>query len=156
MADIEGSKSATVSAYIVREDDTAASIAKMFGVTEGTVLSANDLARGAKLKVGQELIILPVPGVKYIVKRGDTLEAIAKATGGHVDEISLHNGVENSTLRAGAQIFIPNGEIPTVVTPAKKPGTASTPSGKSAPAKNNGYFKSPLASYTRSASIISS
>ena len=152
MADIEKPKNSTVSTYIVREGDTVASVAKMHNVSEGTILSANDLGRGAKLKAGQELIILPIPGVKYTVKRGDTLESIAKATGGHVNEIAVHNGIDNSTLRAGAEIFIPNGEVPAIVQPAKKPSSASTPS-TVAPAKNNGYFKSPLSSYRRTQGI---
>ena len=152
MADIEKPKNSTVSTYIVREGDTIASVAKMHNVSEGTILSANDLPRGATLKVGQELVILPIPGVKYTVKRGDTLESIAKATGGNVNEIAVHNSVDNSTLLAGAEIFIPNGEVSAIVPPTRKPGSAAAPS-TAAPAKNNGYFKSPLASYRRTQGI---
>lgn len=76
LADIEKPKDATISIHIVREGDTIASIAKLFEVTPNTILWANDLPKSTKLKVGQRLTILPVTGVKYVVKKGDTLDSI--------------------------------------------------------------------------------
>ncbi|MCR4281225.1 MAG: LysM peptidoglycan-binding domain-containing protein, partial [Candidatus Kaiserbacteria bacterium] len=78
MADIEKPKNATISVYVVREGDTLSGIAKLFGVSSNTILWANDIPRGSSLKVGQTLTILPVTGLKYAIKKGDTLASIAK------------------------------------------------------------------------------
>ena len=68
MADIEKSKNAAISVYMVREGDTLTGIAKLFRVSPSTILWANDLPRNAVLKVGQTLVILPVTGVRYTVE----------------------------------------------------------------------------------------
>lgn len=114
LADIEKPKNSTISTYVVREGDTLSGIAKLFDVTPGTILSANDLAGAANLKVGQKLIILPITGVRYTVKKGDTLASIAKAYGGDVTEIASYNSADDSTLAVGMGIIVPNGEVPAV------------------------------------------
>lgn len=155
IADIEKPKNSTISIHTVRAGDTVQSIAKLFSVTEGTILSANDLPRGATLKEGQQLIILPVSEVKYTVQKGDTLQSIAKRYGGDVNEIALRNGIDNSTLVAGEVIYIPNGEVLAVQEPAptsKKKITAQV----NVSTKNvggKGYYRSPLAHYVQTQSI---
>jgi nucleoid-associated protein YgaU len=66
------------SAYVVREGDTLASIATAFGVSPNAMLWDNHLSKNSTLQVGQTLSILPVTGVQYTVKRGDTPESIAR------------------------------------------------------------------------------
>ena len=106
----ERPKSSKISLYVVREGDTLSSIGKLFGVSPNTILWANDLPRGAILKVNQELTILPVTGVKHTIKKGDTLASIAKQYGGDANEIASFNGLEG-TLAVGTDILIPDGEI---------------------------------------------
>ncbi len=118
-ADIDDSapKSDQISVYVVREGDTLSGIADMFGVSVNTIVWANDLP-GKTVSVGATLVILPVTGVKYTVKAGDTLATIAKKFKGDADDIAGFNGfVPNHTLAAGEEIIIPDGEIQTVVTP---------------------------------------
>lgn len=177
MADIEKPKNSTISLYVVRDGDTVHSVADMFGVSDGTILSANDLARGASLHTGEQLIILPVPEVKYTVKKGDTLESIASRYGGDATEIALQNGIDNSTLVVGQHIYIPNGEIPATselaskpTTPKKNISTTAKPSGKLIPLANNpaepahnvgapgtsaqiAYYVSPLSHYIQTQGI---
>ena len=50
----------------------------MFDITAGTLESANDLKAGQKLKLGDTLVILPVSGAQYTVKKGDTITSLAK------------------------------------------------------------------------------
>ena len=134
IADIEKPENATVSTYIVQPGDSVSSIAAMFQVPQGTVLSANDLQKGAKLQVGQKLVILPVPGVIYTVKKGDTLAGIAKKYGGDATEIANYNGVDDATLAVGSDIIIPNGEVPASATEKAAPGAQT----KTAPPRRNG------------------
>jgi len=62
--------------YKVRKGDTLSSIAAQFGITAETIRWANFGLR-SPLRVGQELVILPVSGILYEVKEGDTLSSIA-------------------------------------------------------------------------------
>lgn len=110
IADIEKPKNGTISVYVVQKGDTLSSVAKLFGVTPGTILSANDLSSGSALQVGDKLVILPITGVKYTVKKGDTLESIAKRYGGDPTEVASYNSIDNSSLDVGTEIIIPNGE----------------------------------------------
>jgi len=88
LADIEKPKNGTISTYIVRDGDSLSGIAKLFDVTPGTILSANGLSGATKLHTGDKLIILPITGINYTVKKGDTLASIAKAYGGDAAEIA--------------------------------------------------------------------
>ncbi len=83
IADIEKPKNGTISTYVVREGDTLSGIGKLFEVPVSTILWANDLTKNSKLQVGQKLTVLPIPGVIYTVKKGDTLASIAKRYGGN-------------------------------------------------------------------------
>ncbi len=164
IADISKPKNATISTYIVREGDTLGTIARLFGVTTGTILSANDLSSGSVLRVGQKLVILPITGIDYVVKKGDTLESIGKRYGGDPSEIAAYNGVDNSSLSVGATIIIPNGEIAASATPAKKPSGKSSSKIRvgNEPAHNVGpqgdyaqisYYIAPLSHYIETQGI---
>ncbi len=162
LADIEKPKNGTISMYVVREGDTLSGIAKLFDVTPGTILSANDLASGSALQVGQKLIILPITGINYTVKKGDTLASIAKAHGGDPAEIASYNTVDDATLAVGATIIIPNGEIPQVrvaVTTTKsksKIRVGNEPAhdvGPQGTADQIAYYVSPLSTYIETQGI---
>jgi len=78
-------------------------------------LWANNLSSRSTLKVGQKLIILPVSGVVYHVKKGDTLSAIAKTYQGNVKEIINFNDLsDEGDIFVGDIIIIPNGKMPPV------------------------------------------
>ncbi len=156
IADIEKPKDATISTYIVRQGDTLSGIAKLFGVSAGTILSANDLSSGSALSVGQKLIILPITGVRYTVKKGDTLEGIAKRYGGDPTEIASYNSVDNATLVAGAQIIIPDGEITAVAAKPTKKSGINEPARNAGPkgtAVQIGYYLAPLSRYLETQGI---
>ena len=158
IADIDKPVDGTIYTYVVRPGDTISVIAEMFKVTPNTVLAANDLAQGTKLQVGQKLIILPVTGIRYTVKRGDTLTGVAKLYGGDTAEVAIRNGIEDGQLTMGAEIIIPNGEIPATVKP--KPSLSTKVStqpargtGTRGTAVQIGYYMAPLASYIETQGI---
>ena len=122
--DITKPKNSTISVYVVREGDTLSGIAQLFSVSPSTILWANDLPKGSTLQIGQTLTILPVTGVKYTTKKGDTVASIAKHFGGDASEIASFNGLESGALAVDIDIIIPDGEVPTIATPAKKSGVA--------------------------------
>lgn len=145
IADIEKPKNATISVYVVRDGDTLSGIAKLFEVSPNTILWANDIPRASSLAVGQTLTILPVTGIKYTVKKGDTLASIAKRYGGDAAEIASFNGIDGSSLAVGGEIIIPDGEVaapassgrPGITAPARNVGPAGT-------SEQIGYYLRPI------------
>jgi LysM repeat protein len=152
LADIERPKNSTISTYVVREGDTLSEIAELFEVTPSTILWANDLPRNAVLKVGQQLTILPVTGVRYTVKSGDTLSSIAKKYSGDAAEIGSFNGIDDSSLAVGSNIIIPDGEIaappPPAVAKRSSSGAVTVAS-----TVQSGFFAAPLARYIKTQGI---
>jgi murein DD-endopeptidase MepM/ murein hydrolase activator NlpD len=130
-ADIQKkTQNGSISVYVVRSGDTLSTIAQLFGVTPGTILSANDLTASSKLQVGEQLVILPITGITYTVKKGDTLESIAKKYGGDAADIGTYNGIDDSSLAAGIDIIIPDGEVTAPAPTAKKSTSSSAPAQK--------------------------
>lgn len=101
-----------ISIYIVREGDTIGAIAEMFDVTANTIRWANDIKRSSTIRPGQELVILPVTGIKYTVKNGGTLRDIIKKHGGNLEEAAEYNGIDpDKKLAKGEEVIIPEGEL---------------------------------------------
>ncbi len=63
--------------YEVEPGDTLQSIAEDFGVSVDTLIGANNLSKNTKLKPGDKIAILPVDGVKHVVKSGETIQGLA-------------------------------------------------------------------------------
>ena len=116
--------------YIVQSGDSPFSIAVKFGINTDTVLAANNLRDGDYIKPGQQLIILPINGVRVKVVAKETFASLAKKYKGKVEEIKAFNGIyEDSKLVVGNFIIIPDGELPALVVARPKvtaPKYAST------------------------------
>ena len=147
-----------ISIYIVRPGDTLGDIAELFDVSVNTIRWANDIARSESIQPGQELVILPVTGIKYTVKTGGTLQDIIDKFGGDIDEAVAFNGYgADEALDAGTEVIIPNGELAapkaTVrVAQSRYTQTTSAPRGTSAPSYA-GYYQHPLSGGVRTQGI---
>lgn len=121
--------------YIVEGGDTISSIAANFNVSLNTILWANDLSSFAKLKEGQELIILPVSGVMHLVKSGETISEIAnsyKIKSGEI--LSFNNIGAEEKIFVGDILIIPGGQkLPKKIAPKSLP-----------PSLPNSYFICPV------------
>ena len=103
-----------ITIYIVKPGDVPSVIAASFGITPNTLLWANNLSDGQYIQPGDELIILPVSGVRYKVKSGDTISGIAVRYRGESYEIIIFNGLDiDGSIIEGEYIVIPDGEMPT-------------------------------------------
>lgn len=101
-----------ISVYVVREGDTLSQIADMFEVSINTIRWANDMTGKSTIHPGQTLVILPVTGIRHTVKKGDTVQSIAKKYKGDADEIFSYNGFdEDVKLTVGQEVVVPDGEI---------------------------------------------
>ena len=113
--DINTPVNTQVSIYVVREGDTLSGIAKLFGVSVNTIVWANDslnISRTSPLKTGQTLVILPVSGINYVVKKGDTIQKIVSKYKADLTEVLRYNDITvNSPLAIGDTVIIPDAEL---------------------------------------------
>lgn len=111
--------------YTVQLGDTVHRIAAQFDLEPTTIMWANPPVEDAPdlLRIGQELIILPVDGVYHTVKEGESLESIAKKYKVEVEAITScpYNGLHSPdfAIEPGMKLIVAGGEkpwVPKVVT----------------------------------------
>lgn len=123
------SGSGAITTYVVREGDTLGKIAEIFNISVNTIVWANDL-KGKTLQVGQELVVLPISGVKHTVKSNDTLASIAKKYKGDLEDIISYNNIAaGQKLAVGDTIIIPDGVVSTSATVIATSNTQKVTSG---------------------------
>jgi murein DD-endopeptidase MepM/ murein hydrolase activator NlpD len=103
--------------YRVQPGDTVLALAERFGITPGTILSANGGLGGNAdlLSLGQELVIPPLSGVVHEVEPGETLASIAERYQVDIDTIIAHqenNLSEPYSLQVGQKLLLPGAELP--------------------------------------------
>ncbi len=112
----EYASSAKIITYTVKEGDTLEGVAKKYKISKSTILYSNaDLKSKDLLKIGQNLTIIPIKGITHTVKKGDTLESIAKKYKAKSIDILQYNLIsKTSPLKIGDLIIVPGGEIPQI------------------------------------------
>lgn len=98
--------------YEVKDGDTVSSIATAHGVSENTILWANDLSAKSPIKAGQKLKVLPVSGVSHEVDSGDTIFSIAKkyqANSQAILDFPFNDVGDDFQLASGQILIIPDG-----------------------------------------------
>lgn len=137
--DLGASGTGQISVYTVRKGDTLSGIAKMFGVSTNTITWANDIKNG-KIREGQELIILPITGVRHTVKKGDTLRSISNKYKADLDEILAYNNLSSDAkILPGDELIIPDGQVSGVQSAIASRNSASSGAQVSA-----GYYLRPI------------
>lgn len=149
IADVADATSAgAIALYVVRPGDTIGAIAAMYGVSVNTIIWANDLGYKGTIRPGDSLIILPVTGVEYTTKKGDTLQSVAKKFKADADEIAQFNGIDPAApLAVGIDLVIPNGEIaapPTQTSVQRRAATVAEPLIGGGGPLIPGYYLSPV------------
>ena len=118
-----------VTAYVVAQGDSLWSIANANNLEIDTLYGSNDLKNPDLLRPGATLRIPNQDGVFYAVKKGDTLEKIAKTYGIPVDRIKRANSEEKiaEALKGGKELFLPGARPEaTVSAPGSKSGGGET------------------------------
>lgn len=138
---LESVSTGEITVYEVQPGDTLSQIAEDFDVSQNTIRWENNIT-GGNIKVGQKLNILPVTGVKHIVKKGDTFSKIADKYDAELDDMLIYNGLsKDSGLKVGDIIFVPNGVIKAVVSKPSSGSSNTSSSNTQAPA---GYYIRPV------------
>jgi LysM repeat protein len=128
----QNNQSGEIRVYTVRPGDALSQVAEMFGVTSNTIMWANDISKSTGIQPGDTLVILPIVGVRHIVKSGDSISTIASKYEGDADEILSYNQLASaSDIKIGDTLIIPGGELHSVQvkTPSKSKGTQKGGSG---------------------------
>lgn len=106
-----------VEVYTVKDGDTVSSIAQKHKITVNTILWANDIEDVDEIKPGDQIFILPIAGLTHVVKKGESIDDIAKEYKAERDKIISFNDdiPANGELKEGQEIVIPGGqkELPT-------------------------------------------
>lgn len=105
----------SITTYSVLPGDNVSDIAIRFGISPETIVQANKLVNEHYLKVGQELIILPVSGAFHKVQSGDTVQTIARAYGVDAKAIADYpgNGLSDpGALSLSQALIVPGGKAP--------------------------------------------
>lgn len=105
--------------YRIQPGDTLYGIGQKFGISGETVMWANPALENNPdmLRLGQELIILPVSGVYHTVQPGETVESIAskyKVEPEAITDFELNGLEEPFELEAGRKLVVPGGVKPYV------------------------------------------
>ncbi len=108
---VSGKRSGVVE-YTVQEGDLLSFIASDYGVSQASIIWANNLKSADRLSQGQELRIPPISGVIHKAVRGDTAAGLAKKYGANVDRIIAYNSLpKDGSLQQGDEIVVPDGTI---------------------------------------------
>lgn len=135
--------------YRVKEGDTIASIAKRANMTENTLREANQIPPGRRVKPGSVLLVNKGSSlgngddissdtidaqialvqdyrrVTYRVRRGDTLQRVARRLGVSPHTIVASNKIKGRKLRVG-QTLVVNVPVVTRQVASKQPTTSSS------------------------------
>jgi len=118
-----------IKVYETQPGDSLGSIAKANGISEQTLMWANNLT-SSLIKPGWYLLILPTDGVLHKASNNDTIPDIAKKYGVSAETIVSYNMLDNQEDIEPGQLFIvPGGKMPEPPKPkvTPKPTTPSAP-----------------------------
>jgi len=104
--------------HIVKSGENLTSIAKKWGVTITSIQELNEIENANSIKIGQELKIplrdqwnsdYPEDDGLYKIKKGDTLDSIARALNTTVPILQeLNPGIDPAKLKIGTMINVPS------------------------------------------------
>jgi murein DD-endopeptidase MepM/ murein hydrolase activator NlpD len=100
--------------YYVKKGDNISTLAMSFGLDESTFYSANNIQHAKDLRYGTILYIPNEDGVFYTVKKGDTLDSIAKRYadyGVSTGAIATANELYANFALPSQKLFIPGAKM---------------------------------------------
>jgi flagellar protein FlgJ len=118
----------SVREYVVEPGDSVRTIAREFGISNETIIWANDLTDPDHLTIGQTLRILPFTGLVHEVRPGDTVASVANGYEARVEEVIRANQLEAPyVIVVGQELVVPGGYRPLPQKPAPPATEPSAP-----------------------------
>lgn len=145
--------SGEISVHTVRECtadrcETLSHIAEMYGVSINTILWANDIKDPKLIQPGDELIILPITGVRHVVKEKETLASIAKKYGATsaeqvdamVSDIISYNRLASAAdISVGETVVVPGGVMHSAAQKSTKKSSSPTKTASGGKSSGGGF-----------------
>jgi murein DD-endopeptidase MepM/ murein hydrolase activator NlpD len=100
-----------VSSYHTQPADTLSRIAARFHLNVDTIVSWNGIRDGRGLAAGTDLVIPNADGLKYVVRRGDTLQGISRSRGVDFNSVLDWNRLASSVIAPGQPLFLPGARM---------------------------------------------
>ncbi|GHV39154.1 peptidase M23 [Synergistales bacterium] len=111
----------SVKSYTVAQGDNLWSIANAQNLEVDTLVGSNTF-KNSVLQPGNVLRIPNQDGIFYSIKKGDTIESIAKRYGVSMDKIRKVNvSVNLASIKAGGEIFLPGARPEAIAEAQEKP-----------------------------------
>lgn len=106
-----------ITEYTVQEGDLLSFIASDFGVSQQSIIWANNLKNADTMTPGQILRIPPVTGIIHTAKKGDTATSVAKKYGADAERIIAYNHLaDDGTIGIGEEVIVPDGKMAAATT----------------------------------------
>lgn len=100
-----------ITPYKTKAGDSVSKIAAKFKLRIDTVVSWNGLRDARNLSAGSSLDIPNRDGIRYVVRRGDSLRGIARSAGVEFNGILDANMLRSSVITVGQQLFLPDARM---------------------------------------------
>jgi murein DD-endopeptidase MepM/ murein hydrolase activator NlpD len=101
-----------VSRYTVKKGESLSQVASKLGLNLDTLVSFNGIKDARSLAVGSILRYPNANGLKYDVRRGDTLDKLSRSFSIPLESILDWNQMSTSVITVGQEIFIPGARMP--------------------------------------------
>lgn len=117
--------------HVVRRGETLSAIASRYGVSINTLMKWNSLRNANVIYIGQRLVVQQASGDRstksgiHVVRRGETLSALARRYGASVSAIRQANGLRSNMIYVGQRLKIPNMTSSPGAQPNPPSGTAT-------------------------------
>lgn len=106
---VKGRLRSDITFYSVKSGETLGGIAKKFDISTGTLIWANKIEDRDSLKIGQNLMILPVSGVLHKVAAKDTVKGIGAKYKTTPEKIVTFNDLDTRPIEPGMLLIVPGG-----------------------------------------------
>ncbi len=100
--------------YRVLAGDTISEIADRYNLSEGTLISYNNIPNVRRLLAGQLINIPNMDGIPYVVRENDNINSIAKDRGISVNSILDANNLDTDVIQPGMVLFLPGVNMPEI------------------------------------------
>jgi len=98
--------------YVVKNGDTLWSVANAFNLDINSLFGCNKVSEGDILKVGAIVKVPNQDGIFVTVKKGQTVDKLAKEYSIYPEAILSANGMEDaSSLKESSSIFLPGAKV---------------------------------------------
>ena len=97
--------------YVVAKGDSLWSIANSQNIEVDTLIGSNTFKTSSRLRPGATLRIPNQDGIFYVMKKGETIEAVTKRYGVGMNKLRQVNmNINTASLKAGDEVFLPGAK----------------------------------------------